>query len=249
MPRDPLTPTAAERAAALNDYARGVNATDIVRDVVTNPYVGKTALVSSFGAESVVLLHMVAQVAPWTPILFIDTRMLFDETLKYQRDVADFLALTDVRKIRARHLDLATDDPADDLNTRNTDACCDLRKTQPLKRAVAGFDGWMTGRKRFQSGTRAALNHFEAEDGRIKINPLAAWGPKEIASYMDRHDLPRHPLVAQGYPSIGCAPCTSPVKPGEDARAGRWRGETKEECGIHFVDGKMVRGGPSAHTS
>ncbi|MEO1613443.1 MAG: phosphoadenosine phosphosulfate reductase family protein, partial [Pseudomonadota bacterium] len=107
----------------------------------------------------------------------------------------------------------------------------------------SGFDGWITGRKRYHSGQRAAIPKFEADAaGRLKLNPLADWGPDEARAYLRRHDLPAHPLVARGYPSIGCAPCTSPVAPGEDPRAGRWRGEAKTECGIHFVDGKIVRG-------
>ncbi|MFM2355411.1 MAG: hypothetical protein RLZZ528_1147, partial [Pseudomonadota bacterium] len=122
-------------------------------------------------------------------------------------------------------------------------ACCNLRKTVPLERALQGFGGWITGRKRFQAGTRAALDFFENEgDLRLKVNPLAHWGREDLEDYMVNNRLPRHPLVAHGYPSIGCAPCTSPVKPGEDPRAGRWRGQAKVECGIHFINGKVVRG-------
>jgi phosphoadenosine phosphosulfate reductase len=123
-----------------------------------------------------------------------------------------------------------------------------LRKTEPLERALKPFDAWITGRKRFQSGQRAALEFFEADTatGRIKINPLAHWAPEDVAQYMEENRLPRHPLVARGFPSIGCAPCTSPVNPGEDPRAGRWRGTTKDECGIHFENGRVVRKGPNS---
>ena len=115
----------------------------------------------------------------------------------------------------------------------------------PLNTALADFDGWITGRKRFQSGTRAALEFFEVETdtARIKVNPLAFWNASDLGDYIIENRLPRHPMVARGYPSIGCAPCTSPVKQGEDPRAGRWRDTNKEECGIHFVNGKMVRTG------
>jgi phosphoadenosine phosphosulfate reductase len=117
-----------------------------------------------------------------------------------------------------------------------------MRKIEPLERALFGFNGWITARKRYQGGKREAVEFFEAEgDLRIKVNPLAHWGPADIQDYMTNNRLPRHPLVAKGYPSIGCAPCTSPVNPGEDSRAGRWRRLEKTECGIHFIGGKAVR--------
>ncbi len=115
------------------------------------------------------------------------------------------------------------------------DGCCAFRKTAPLQRALAGFDAWISGRKRFQSATRARLPVFEADGAQIKINPLAGWSAADIAAHAARHRLPPHPLVAQGgFRSIGCAPCTTAVRPGEDARAGRWRGTGKTECGIHL---------------
>lgn len=228
-----------QRVATLNDRWRHHSATDVMRAALRD--IGKIALVSSFGAESVVLLHMAAVIDRNVPVLFIDTEMLFTETLVYQTEVSKRLGLTNLRVIRAA--DIAAEDPDNTLHLRDTDACCDLRKTRPLNAALAEFDGWITGRKRFQSGTRAALDFFEVEDGtgRIKVNPLAHWAPEDVRSYMEENRLPRHPLVAKGYPSIGCAPCTSPVKPGEDPRAGRWRDQNKDECGIHFVNGKMVR--------
>ena len=133
-------------------------------------------------------------------------------------------------------------DPNNRLHTTNPDACCTLRKTEPLARALAPFDAWVTGRKRFQGGQRAALEFFEADgENHIKINPLAHWTPEDVSDYMTNNRLPRHPLVAKGYPSIGCAPCTTRVGEGEDPRAGRWRGQEKTECGIHFENGKAVR--------
>lgn len=235
--------TSAERAALLNQRYRHHSATAVLDRALSDAQVGKVGMVSSFGAESVVLLHMVAVVNPNTPVLFIDTQMLFEETLAYQSDVAQALGLTDVRRIRARALDVAVEDRDGTLHQRDTDACCDLRKTRPLERALSDFDAWITGRKRYQAGTRAALDFFDTDgEDRLKINPLAHWTPQDVQDYMVNNRLPRHPLVAQGYPSIGCAPCTSKVKPGEDPRAGRWRGQQKEECGIHIVDGKIVRG-------
>jgi phosphoadenosine phosphosulfate reductase len=190
----------------------------------------------------VVLLHLISVIAPETPVLFIDTRMLFPETLDYQRQVAESLHLCDIRTIRAAQPRVAFEDPDGTLHQVNTDACCNVRKVEPLERALGGFDGWITGRKRYQGHGRETVEFFEAEDGmRIKVNPLAHWGREDIAEYMVENRLPRHPLVAQGYRSIGCAPCTSPVQAGEDDRAGRWRGTAKVECGIHFVGGKAVR--------
>jgi len=239
----PVLPEQADRVRALNDRYRHHGATAVLEGALRDPEAGRIALVSSFGAESVVLLHLVSMVDPGTPVLFIDTQMLFQETLDYQRELAERLHLRDLRVIRANPLELAKDDPDDTLHLRDTDSCCDLRKTRPLQKALSQFDGWITGRKRFQGSTRAALEFFEADGPhRIKVNPLAHWAPEDIRTYMEDNRLPRHPLVAKGYPSIGCAPCTSPVKPGEDPRAGRWRGQDKEECGIHFVNGKMVRG-------
>ena len=232
-----------QKVAALNARYKHHSATDVMHGALREA--GNIALVSSFGAESVVLLHMAAVIDRQVPVLFIDTMMLFAETLVYQQEVSERLGLRNVHVIRADADDVARDDPYGALRLRDTDACCTLRKTIPLQRALAGYDGWITGRKRFQAGTRAALDFFEVEDdtGRIKVNPLAHWAPEDVRAYMEENRLPRHPLVAQGYPSIGCAPCTSPVAPGEDPRAGRWRNQTKEECGIHFIDGKMVRSG------
>lgn len=243
MPLEAPLPPVGERVAHLNQRYRHHSATSVVERALGDPTVGRVALVSSFGAESVVLLHMIAKKAPKTPVLFIDTQMLFPETLAYQEEVARKLGLRRIEVIRAAPGALAAEDPDGLLHTRDTDACCDLRKTRPLETALVGYDAWITGRKRFQAGTRAALEFFEADGpARIKVNPLAHWDPADVQDYMINNRLPRHPLVAKGYPSIGCAPCTSPVKPGEDPRAGRWRDADKEECGIHFINGKVVRG-------
>jgi phosphoadenosine phosphosulfate reductase len=242
MPRDLHTGSVAERVAVLNARYKHHSATAVLEHALKDDDLGKVALVSSFGAESVVLLHLVSVIAPETPVLFVDTRMLFQETLDYQRELAEKLALCDLRTIRAHPKKVEFDDPDGTLHQFSTDACCAIRKVEPLERALAGFDGWITGRKRYQSSTRGTVDFFEAEgDLRIKVNPLAHWGREDLEEYMVENRLPRHPLVAKGYPSIGCAPCTSPVAPGEDPRAGRWRGSQKTECGIHFINGKPVR--------
>ncbi len=235
-------PPVKTRVEALNARYKYHSAISVLQHALTDSDTGNVALVSSFGAEAVALLHMVSVLDRRTPVLFINTQVLFPETLAYQREVADHLGLTEVRVIRASRTMVAENDPQGVLHKSDTDACCALRKTQPLDHALAPFDAWITGRKRYQSTSRARLDFFEPDGThRIKINPLAHWRAEDTAEYMTQNRLPRHPLVAKGFPSIGCAPCTSRVAPGEDPRAGRWRDTDKEECGIHFVDGKMVR--------
>nr|WP_257817355.1 phosphoadenylyl-sulfate reductase [Phenylobacterium sp. J367] len=145
------------------------------------------------------------------------------------------LGLTEVRDIRPHYADLATADPQSKLWQTDTDACCHVRKVVPLDRALGGFGAWITGRKRFQGGDRLRLKVVEESGGALKFNPLANWTKAELDAYAAEHDLPAHPLVAQGFPSIGCWPCTQPVEEGEDARAGRWKGLDKTECGIHVA--------------
>lgn len=225
--------------AVLNAYF-GNRPTEDLLDYALSGALGKIALVSSFGAEAAVLLHLAARVNKATPVLFLDTALLFPQTLSYQRRLAAHLGLSDLRILRA---DTSMADPDNTLHQRDPDACCALRKTAPLKTALADFDGWITGRKRFQSNSRTALALLETDisTAKLKLNPLANWSRDQITSYFDQHDLPRHPLIARGYASIGCAPCTTPVAPGEDPRAGRWRDSDKQECGIHFANGRAER--------
>lgn len=216
----------------------GAAPAEAVLAVALDRYEGRITLVSSFGADAAVLLHMLSRIDREVPVLLLDTLLLFPETLDYQADLTEAFGLRDVRRITPDE----TDDPDRDLHQRNSTACCALRKVAPLERALHGFDAVITGRKRFQTGQRAQMARFAMDGTRLKVNPLADWVPAQIAAYFDAHDLPRHPLVAKGYPSIGCAPCTSPVADGEDPRAGRWRGEARQECGIHFsADGKIER--------
>ncbi len=242
MPLESPLAHVAERVIELNERYRHHGATAVLERALTDPQVGRTALVSSFGAESVVLLHMISVMDRTTPVLFIDTEMLFAETIAYQEEVAEKLGLINIITVKANPQTLAFEDPDNTLHQFNADACCAIRKTEPLERALSGYDAWITGRKRYQGSSRANVDFFEPEGNlRIKVNPLAHWGRDDLQEYMVNNRLPRHPLVAKGYPSIGCAPCTSPVKPGEDERAGRWRGTAKVECGIHFINGRAVR--------
>jgi phosphoadenosine phosphosulfate reductase len=206
-----------------------------VLEAAVETFGDKLALVSSFGAESAVLLHLASKVKHDIPILFLDTGMLFGQTLDYRRQLAAKLGLTDVRDLRPAYQDLATADPEAKLWQTDTDACCHVRKVLPLDRALAEFDGWVTGRKRFHGGARLALPVVEQADHQVKFNPLANWTKEDLDAYAAQYDLPAHPLVAQGFPSIGCWPCTNPVEEGQDVRAGRWAGSEKTECGIHVA--------------
>lgn len=242
MPLEAPIAPAPERAAELNARYAHHGATAVLDHALGDPQVGRIALVSSFGAESVVLLHMVSRLDRTIPVIFLDTEMLFHETLAYQAELSRKLGLEDVRRERPDRAALLTRDTDAMLHRHDPDACCALRKAEPLARALAPFDAWITGRKRFQGGNRAVLDFFETDtDDRIKINPLAHWTRDDVQDYITNNRLPRHPLVAKGYPSIGCTPCTGRVEEGEDARAGRWRGLEKTECGIHFEGGRAVR--------
>ncbi len=201
---------------------------------ITEDYRGRIALVSSFGAESAVLLHLVASVDPTIPVLFIDTEKLFGETLRYRDRLVQRLGLTDLRVIKPDPIKINAADPDGALWRRNPDLCCRLRKVEPLARALKDFDAWINGRKRYQSNERNAIPPVETVDGKIKINPLFDWTKQDIETYFETYDLERHPLVADGYRSIGCMPCTDRVRDGEDDRAGRWRSAEKTECGIHL---------------
>ncbi|MEK0083473.1 phosphoadenylyl-sulfate reductase [Benzoatithermus flavus] len=230
----------AERESRISlDWAReawdGLEGLALLRAALTGPCAGRIALVSSFGAESAVLLDMVASIDRRTPVIFLETGKLFPETLAYKDELVRWLGLEDVRVIRPDPADLARFDGKGDLWRREADMCCHIRKTEPLDRALRGFVGWITGRKRFQGGLRAALPAVEADPvtGLLKLNPLASWSLEDIRHYRRLRQLPLHPLVARGYPSIGCAPCTRAVKEGEDVRAGRWWHLDKTECGIH----------------
>ncbi len=228
----PESPTRAE-AAALNARYRGRKATEIIDAAVNELFLGRIAMVSSFGSESAVLLHLLSKVDRNVPVVFINTGRLFAETIEYRTRLAEQLGLTNVRDVGPEPSRVAELDPIKALWMTDPDLCCHIRKTEPLARALEGFDAWFTGRKRFQSAVRARLDFFEPDGHRIKVNPLAEWSPADLLEYASIHDLPAHPLTAKGFPSIGCVPCTTKVMPGEDARAGRWRGLSKTECGIH----------------
>lgn len=227
MPQSQLPPEAA--------WSRHANAaTEAVRRATTNTYAGRIALLSSFGSESAVLLHMVASVAPSTPVLFINTGKLFGETVRYRQTLASHLGLTDVRDVHPDRGVVAADDPDGLLFQRNADDCCRIRKVEPFAHAMQEFDAILTGRKRAHGGIRADLPLIEDTGDHVKINPLIHMEPDDLTAYMQHHDLPPHPLVADGFSSVGCYTCTTKTAAGEGVRDGRWRGQEKTECGIHL---------------
>lgn len=223
--------TLADVARLTAKYA-GVSTDAMLADLLGGELQGRVAAVSSFGSESAVLLDMVAAVDKDVPVIFINTQKIFGETLAYRDELAERLGFTDLRVFRPDPRLLAAQDGTSLRWSYDPDGCCDLRKVEPLRRALAPFVAWISGRKGFQAG-RGALPRFEIDEGRLKVNPLADWTKDAIEARFEAAKLPRHPLEAQGYPSVGCVPCTSQVQPGEDPRAGRWRGWDKTECGIH----------------
>lgn len=227
----PETPK--DRLARLNGELRQASAQDILRAAISREWPGELTYVSSFGAESVVMLSLIAEVDPSLPVIFIDTGMHFPQTLDYKDEVIARLGLTGVREITPNETERKVLDPKNMLWKADADACCALRKVRPLEPALEGFGAWITGRKRFHGGARMSLPVFEFADGRYKVNPLASWTQADVDAYLKEKDLPRHPLVSQGYPSIGCWPCTKPAADPNDPRSGRWAGQEKSECGLH----------------
>ncbi|MGE3832987.1 MAG: phosphoadenylyl-sulfate reductase [Parvibaculaceae bacterium] len=215
---------------------------DILEPLIKRVFKDRIALVSSFGAESAVLLHMAAQVDRNLPVIFIDTDKLFWETKSYRSKLVDHLGLTNIRVLHPDADAVAAEDPDGALHARNADLCCRIRKVEPLERALNGFSAWISGRKRFHGGVRSNVPTLEMADGRLKIEPLARFTATDLEAYFNHYDLPRHPLAEQGYRSIGCMPCTVKAGNDDDPRAGRWAGSGKTECGIHWTaNGKPLR--------
>ena len=223
------------RYIQLRDKYEGKDIFETLDGLLNYDFKGEVALVSSFGAESSVLLHVVSRVNKDIPIIFMNTLKLFDETIAYRDTLIERLGLTNVVTVEPDQALVAANDPDGDLWSKDTDACCDIRKVQPLDKVINTYQAWITGRKRFQSATRATIEVLEWDQGRLKINPLAFWSQEQIDQWMVDHELPAHPLTEQNYWSIGCVTCTAPIAAGQDRRAGRWAGQSKTECGIHVA--------------
>lgn len=229
------SPLIVEQAVSLDRDLSRASPTEIIATALHEVGRGKLAVVSSFGTESAALLKLAADVDPAIPVVFLDTGWLFEETLAYRDTLTGLLGLKDVRTVHPLSDDLNREDKDRDLWFSDPDRCCFIRKVEPLARALKPFDAWINGRKRFQGGDRASIPVVEADGGRLKFNPLANVTPDELKALYTAMNLPPHPLVASGFTSIGCMPCTTRTKPGEDPRAGRWRDRDKIECGIHVA--------------
>lgn len=221
--------------AALEHDLAGASPTAIIAAAKRIVAPGRLCVVSSFGTEAAALLAFVAEVDPAIPVVFLDTGWLFEETLAYRDEIASRLGLADVRSIAPDPAALAAQDADRELWLSDPDACCRIRKVEPLARALKGFDAWLNGRKRYHGGVRAGIPAVERDGARLKFNPLANAGREEVEGVYERLGLPRHPLAAKGFTSVGCMPCTSRTQVGEGVRAGRWRGRAKTECGIHTL--------------
>jgi phosphoadenosine phosphosulfate reductase len=226
-------PSVVATAAGLDRELANATPAEVVQSALRIVGRDKLAVVSSFGTESAALLKIVADVDPAVPVIFLDTGWLFAETLDYRDQLTQLLGLRDVRTIKPLDATLQRDDPDKELWFSDPDACCRIRKVEPLARALEPFSAWFNGRKRFQGGERSALAVVEADGARLKFNPLANATAEHIKALYASAKLPPHPLLAQGFTSIGCMPCTTRTRPGEDPRAGRWRDRGKTECGIH----------------
>ncbi|WP_424173464.1 phosphoadenylyl-sulfate reductase [Bradyrhizobium sp.] len=233
--RIPDEDVAAKRAEALDGVLHHASPSEVIESALRIVGRERLALVSSFGTESAALLKLMAEVDPAIPVIFLDTGWLFEETLAYRDRLIAALGLRDVRSIRPLDEALQREDPNGELWFSDPDACCRIRKVEPLKRALAPFDAWINGRKRFQGGLRGAIPVVEADGLRLKFNPFANVKPADIAAIYAQAELPPHPLTASGFLSVGCMPCSSRAQPDEDARDSRWRGRPKSECGIHTV--------------
>lgn len=217
----------------IDDRLAGLDGADLIAAMVSD-FGDQFVIVSSFGTESAVLLHLAAQISTDIPVIFLNTGKLFGETLRYQRTLIERLGLTHVQSIEPDSATISDQDPNGTLWAENADQCCLIRKVQPLAKALRNYTAWATGRKSYQRGARSVLETVEADGSRIKVNPLAKWTAAQIQAYFEDHDLPRHPLQTDGYDSVGCMPCTTPTESHEVSRDGRWREQDKTECGIHL---------------
>jgi phosphoadenosine phosphosulfate reductase len=234
MLANPRQLEALDQATSLEALYGDLPAREIIARAAKEIFPGGIAAVSSFGADSAVLLHMIAEVDRSMPVIFLDTGKHFGETLEYRDALAADFGLSNIQVVTPEDAALVRIDPDGTLHETDTNACCDIRKVEPMARGVAPYRAWFTGRKRHQASTRAVMPVFETVGTRVRINPLARWTTSDQADYMRAHALRANPLVAYGYLSIGCFPCTQPVQAGDDARSGRWAGHAKVECGIHM---------------
>lgn len=243
-----FTARKAKRAEDAKGKYEGLSAEAALERAIYHDYKGEIVLASSMGIDSAVLLHMISEIDNRTPVLFLETGKHFKETLAYRDALIARFGLTNFINVRPDAKALKKQDPSGLLHQSDRDSCCNIRKVEPLDLEIKKYKARITGRKRYQTQQRAHMPILELGGQQAKINPLAYWTAKDVTAYMRKHDLPTHPLLALGFLSVGCEPCTTRVAEGEDPRAGRWRGAEKTECGIHYIQGKWVRSEPNPKT-
>ncbi len=232
-----------DRLTRLEAFYADMDTRQLIKTMLHKEFKNEIALFSSFGADSALLISLIAEIDPSAPILFLDTEKHFKETLEYVETLATQFGLKDIRILKPDPNIVKNIDPNGDLWSKQPNRCCWMRKVEPLQRAVRemGIHALITGRKRYQTDERQDMGYFQIdEDGVFRINPLAFWTREQIKEEFAKRNLPKHPLVASGYKSIGCQPCTLPVAEGQNERDGRWAhtmnlyGEKKNECGLHL---------------
>ena len=221
------------RVERLNTSFEGASAYFLLEHALTFEFPNNIALVSSFGTEAAILLHMVSRIKPETDVVFIDTLKLFTLTHKYRDHLIESFGLKNVKTFKPNPEQIRKHDPDGNLWESDTDKCCQIRKVETNEAALKPYESWITGRKRYHGGSRLHMKKFEWIDGVIKINPLANWKMRDIQHYFDANNIPRHPLYERGFLSVGCHHCSMPSTDPNDPRSGRWQGKDKTECGIH----------------
>ena len=201
---------------------------------VQNLFSKKIAYVCSFGTESAVILHMISRMDKEFPIIFLNTQKLFKETIEYKDTIIKHLSLKNVKEVFPNPKDVEINDPKGFLWKKDPDLCCKLRKVEPLILNLKRYDAWISGRKSYQNNERATKSFVDVQEGKVIISPLINWSQKKINEYFLANNLPRHPLMQEGYLSIGCQNCTVKTSNKSNTRSGRWSGTDKTECGIHF---------------
>ena len=199
-----------------------------------NLFKDKIVYISSFGIESAIILHMISQIDKNFPIALLNTNFLFKQTLGYKNKLIKRLNLKNFIEIFPDNSNLQKDDPNNNLWKSDVEKCCELRKVKPLNKFLKKYNAWISGRKSYQGGERFDVQPFEFNNGKVVVNPLANFEKKLVLLYFNNNNLPKHPLVEEGYLSVGCTHCTFKPKNIEDPRSGRWINQTKTECGIHY---------------
>jgi phosphoadenosine phosphosulfate reductase len=229
----------------LNERFEAAPPDEIVRWALEESGLDRMAIASAFQLEGTCLIHMATRIQPDVPILFLETGFHFAETLAFKERITELLGLNVFDLIGDHTVDGQAEAFGPRLYERDPKRCCELNKVIPFARALRKFDGWMTSMRRDSAWTRRTtpiVSQTKLEDGGstiVKINPVANWTRRDAFAYLKEHDLPSNPLYDLGFASIGCAPCTRMVFPGEDERAGRWAGLLKTECGIHVREASV----------